>query len=335
MNNLEKISFVYDGTLTSSDGLKKFNSERNNSNDIYIISAREKKDGILEFANNNDIKKENVFATGSNKNKIQKIKQLNIFIHYDNDPEVVENLNGIGVLIGNVKRKEMKNKSESLTDSNEKIDMLKSNIWNNQTDMEKRFFGVKLEKRMDGEFSHQMVVGHAAVFEQLSEDLGGFQERIDKNAFDDVLDNDVRAFFNHDPNHLLARTSSGTLKLSVDEKGLKYEFSVPDTSSGRDLLVSMNRGDINQSSFAFTIDDDTWTQENGMDIRTINKVKRLYDVSAVSIPAYPGANDLAVAQRSFAINKEVKQRKQEEIDLIKRNLLDLNLKILKIKKNEK
>ena len=207
----------------------------------------------------------------------------------------------------------------------------RSNIWTNKNEMEKRFFGVKLEKRMDGESTEQVVVGHAAVFDQLSEDLGGFKERIHKNAFDDVLDNDVRAFFNHDPNHLLARVSSGTLKLSIDEKGLKYEFSVPDTSSGRDLLVSMERGDISQSSFAFTIQDDSWDKENGRDIRTINKVKRLYDVSPVSIPAYPGANDLAVAQRGLAIYNEQKQRKDEEIDLIKRNLLQLKIKILKKK----
>ena len=207
----------------------------------------------------------------------------------------------------------------------------RSNIWTNENEMEKRFYGIKLEKRNDGDLTSQVVVGHAAVFEELSEDLGGFKERIHKNAFDDVLDNDVRAFFNHDPNHLLARVSSGTLKLSIDEKGLKYEFSVPDTSSGRDLLVSMERGDITQSSFAFTIDDDSWNKENGRDIRTINKVKRLYDVSPVSIPAYPGANDLAVAQRGLAIYNEKKQRKDEEIDLIMRNLLELKIKILKKK----
>ena len=220
-------------------------------------------------------------------------------------------------------------------DDNCENEIVRSNIWNNQSDMEKRFYDIKLEKRSKDGKANPVVVGHAAVFNTLNEDQGGFQERIDKNAFDDVLENDVRAFFNHDPNHLLARTSSGTLKLSVDEKGLKYEFSVPDTTSGRDLLVSMERGDISQSSFAFTIDDDSWDQENGVDIRTIKKVKRLYDVSPVSIPAYPGANDLAVAQRGLAINKETKQRKDEEIDLIKRNLLKLNIEILKRKKNEK
>ena len=220
---------------------------------------------------------------------------------------------------------------EEETDEEETEEVERSNIWTNPKQMEKRFYNIKLEKRNDGSKTTPVVVGHAAVFDTLSEDLGGFQERINKNAFDEVLDNDVRAFFNHDPNHLLARVSSGTLKLSVDEKGLKYEFSVPDTSTGRDLLVSMERGDISQSSFAFTIDDDSWDKENGRDIRTINKVKRLYDVSPVSIPAYPGANDLAVAQRGLAIYNEQKQRKDEEIDLIKRNLLELKIKILKKK----
>ncbi len=207
-----------------------------------------------------------------------------------------------------------------------------NNIWNKKTVMEKRYYNIQLEKRnVDGN-SNPVIVGHAAVFGQLSENLGGFQERISPNAFDDVLENDCRCFFNHDPNHLLARTSSGTLRLSVDDKGLKYEFDVPDTTSGRDLLVSMDRGDITQSSFAFTVEDDSWDEENGIDIRTINKVKRLYDVSPVSIPAYPDANDLSVAKRGLAIYNEKQTRKDEEIDLIKRNLLELNIKILKKKR---
>tara|TARA_R100000781_G_scaffold26759_2_gene19854 strand:- start:8787 stop:9569 length:783 start_codon:yes stop_codon:yes gene_type:complete len=208
----------------------------------------------------------------------------------------------------------------------------KSNIWNSKNQMEKRFYNIKLEKRNEGENPQTVVVGHAAVFNTLSEDLGGFREKINPDAFNNVLENDVRAFFNHDPNHLLARVSSGTLRLSVDEKGLRYEFDLPDTSTGRDLLVSMERGDINQSSFAFTIDSDSWDKsDDGMDIRTINKVKRLYDVSPVSIPAYPAANDLSVAQRSLAIHNEQQKKKDEEIDLIKRNLLELNIKILKSK----
>lgn len=198
--------------------------------------------------------------------------------------------------------------------------------------MEKRFYNISVEKRESTETEvAPVIVGHAAIFDTLSDNLGGFQERISPQAFDDVLDNDVRAFFNHDPNHLLARSSSGTLRLSIDEKGLKYEFDVPDTTSGRDLLVSMERGDITQSSFAFTVEQDSWNVENGTDIRTIDKVKRLYDVSPVSIPAYPDADDLSVAQRGLAVHKENEQKKDEEKDLIRRNLLELKLKIIKRK----
>lgn len=207
-------------------------------------------------------------------------------------------------------------------------------IWDNiENIMEKRYYKISVEKRenTDSENTAPVIVGHAAVFNTLSDNLGGFQERISPQAFDDVLNNDVRAFFNHDPNHLLARSKSGTLRLSVDEKGLRYEFDVPDTTSGRDLLVSMERGDVTQSSFAFTVEKDSWNVENGTDIRTIEKVKRLYDVSPVSIPAYPDADDLAVAQRSLAGHKETKLKKDEEIDLIRRNLLDLNIKIKKSK----
>ena len=208
--------------------------------------------------------------------------------------------------------------------------------WNNKDNpQEKRYYNISVEKRENNdEPTRAVVVGHAAVFDTLSENLGGFQERISPKAFDGVLDNDVRAFFNHDPNYLLARSTSGTLRLGVDSTGLKYEFDVPDTTVGRDLLISMERGDVTQSSFAFTVEEDSWNIENGQDIRTINKVKRLYDVSPVSIPAYPDANDLSVAQRSLAIHKETELKKDEEVDLIRRNLLELNIKIIKNKKQK-
>ena len=64
---------------------------------------------------------------------------------------------------------------------------------------------------------------------------------------------------------------------------------MPETSYGKDLAVSMKRGDITQSSFAFTVADDSWDTRDGMDVRTINKVKRLFDVSPVTYPAYPDA----------------------------------------------
>ena len=206
----------------------------------------------------------------------------------------------------------------------------KRDLWdNNKT--EKRFFNI--ETRISKRAKKNIVTGHAAIFGQLSEDLGGFKEKIKVGAFDGVLKNDVRAFFNHDPNFLLARTTSGTLKLAVDKMGLSYSFEVPDTTAGRDLVISMERGDITQSSFAFMVEKDSWSEQDGQEIRTIEKVGRLFDVSPVSIPAYPQANDLVVAKRSrmtykdkTKIRKENEWQKQTDLLKLKINILKRKLK---------
>ena len=206
------------------------------------------------------------------------------------------------------------------------------NVWDKKHTQEKRFFDI--QSRLDSKNGKDVVIGHAAVFNSLSEDLGGFREKIQPGAFDDVLDNDVRAYFNHDPNYLLGRTSAGTLRLSVDEKGLRYELDIPNTTAGRDLKENLRNGNITQSSFAFTIgrDGDSWERnEDGADIRIINKVNRLYDVSPVSLPAYPSANDLALAKRSNLIDKENTRKKQEQ-EYERNSLLNLKINLLKRKK---
>ena len=208
-------------------------------------------------------------------------------------------------------------------------DKKKRTIWDRKDKTEKRFFTIETRVKKKGK--RNVVEGHAAVYGKLSEDLGGFREMIQPGAFDSVLGNDVRAFFNHDPNFLLARTSSGTLRLSTDKKGLKYEFDVPDTTAGRDLLVSMKRGDITQSSFAFQVETDSWKDTSKGEIRTIEKVSRLFDVSPVSIPAYPDTNDLAIAQRSRMINKDKNKMKNERDFEYRMSLLELKINILKRK----
>lgn len=158
---------------------------------------------------------------------------------------------------------------------------------------------VSYDIRLKGEAENsRKVVGYAAMFDKDSENLGGFIERIAPNAFDDALDvSDVRALFNHDDNYVLARTSSGTLNLVVDNNGLRYEFEAPKTTYGDNLLEMLRRGDISQSSFGFTIQEDEWEKRaDGVALRTIKKVKRLYDVSPVTYPAYP---DTTVAVRKL------------------------------------
>ena len=128
--------------------------------------------------------------------------------------------------------------------------------------------------------------GYAAVYNSET-DLGHFREVIKPGAFDGVLDNDVRALINHDPNLILGRTTNGTLELSVDERGLKYRVKLGDQQYAKDFYESVKRGDISQSSFAFTIDKQSWNEERT--VRSVDKVRQLLDVSPVTYPAYAAA----------------------------------------------
>lgn len=140
------------------------------------------------------------------------------------------------------------------------------------------------------------IVGHAAVFNELSEDLGGFREQIARGAFTEALEkDDVRALFNHNPDHVLGRNRAGTLKLAEDAHGLAVDINPPDTGAAADLIVLLERGDVTQMSFAFSIrpNGEDWAKnDDGIWIRTIKRV-RLYDVSPVTYPAYT-STDVAV-----------------------------------------
>lgn len=166
------------------------------------------------------------------------------------------------------------------------------------SNLERRYFDGGLEIRADlkkpGGSTVVGVRGYAAKFNVLSENLGGFREQIMPGAFADVLSDDVRALFNHDPNIILGRTVAGTLRVFQDDTGLGYEVEMPDTPQARSLVTSIERGDVSQSSFAFRVarpDGDEWIEDEktGAITRTIKKFARLYDVSPVTYPAYPDA----------------------------------------------
>jgi hypothetical protein len=136
------------------------------------------------------------------------------------------------------------------------------------------------------------IEGYAAVFNQLSEPIWGFRERIAPGAFARALreDQDVRALMNHDPNFVLGRSKSGTLEMDEDTKGLHFTCELPDTQAARDLHTLISRGDIDQCSFAFRVTKQTWIDERDADgnmstIRELNDLD-LFDVSAVTYPAY-------------------------------------------------
>jgi uncharacterized protein len=170
-------------------------------------------------------------------------------------------------------------------------------------EIEKRTFSFTCEERK--------MQGHAAVFNQET-DLGWMKEKIEPGAFkSSIKKDDIRALFNHDPNYVLGRSTSGTLKLSEDDIGLKIGIDPPDTQFARDLAVSIERGDINQMSFAFQVLEEEWIrgEKKEPDKRILKKVK-LFDVSPVTYPAYEGTD---IAMRSHeAWQKQIEAEKKPE-----------------------
>jgi len=171
-----------------------------------------------------------------------------------------------------------------------------------------------VEPRANGQAA---IVGYAAVYNRLSLDLGGFREEILPGAFDRILNRqrgkaDVVALFNHDSNIVLGRTSSGTLELSSDEKGLRYVVTPP--ASRDDVIELIRRRDVAGSSFAFTVSPsgERFRQtDEGKTIRQIREVKGLYDVGPVLTPAYP-ASSATVAMRSYQAWLAQQEQEQQE-----------------------
>ena len=158
--------------------------------------------------------------------------------------------------------------------------------------------------RSDGD-KPAKIVGYAALFNSLSQDLGGYREKISPGAFKRTLSEgaDVRARFNHDSNIILGRTTAGTLRLKEDDKGLSIEIDPPDTQAARDLMVSMERGDITQMSFAFWPTAKPKIEKSGGEwIRTLSEVA-LTDVAIVAYPAYLSTN--AEVRSSCAIRDKM------------------------------
>ena len=168
-----------------------------------------------------------------------------------------------------------------------------------EPNLETRVFSSAELRMTKGDDGVPRFEGYAAVFNKWSEDLGGFREKIAPKAFTRALkDSDTRALFNHDSNYVLGRTTSKTLDIQQDNKGLRFSVIPPDTQWARDLGVSMERGDITQCSFGFVLAEngDEWREKDGAVTRTIKDVQSLADVSVVTYPAYP---DTTVALRSM------------------------------------
>ena len=161
--------------------------------------------------------------------------------------------------------------------------------------IERRNFNLSELRAITDEKGLRKITGYAAVFNSPA-DIGWFREKIEPGAFGaSIGQDDIRALWNHDSNFVLGRNKSGSLMLVEDLHGLKIEIDPPDTQWARDLMVSMERGDVSQMSFGFQTLTDKWEMVDGKDVRTLVKV-RLFDVSPVTYPAYP---DTEVGLRSL------------------------------------
>lgn len=169
---------------------------------------------------------------------------------------------------------------------------MEKRIVNNEIEIRCIVSDLRIEQR-DETTASRTIAGYAAKFESWSEPImGWFREKIARGAFDECDLEDVIMCFNHRDDAILARTTSGTLQLEVDDIGLRFLFEAPNTTLGNDILELVRRGDVSKCSFRFGVKQDEWVyadEQNGLatDERTILKFSRVVDVALVVFPAYP------------------------------------------------
>jgi HK97 family phage prohead protease len=171
--------------------------------------------------------------------------------------------------------------------------------------IERRVMGTLelFESRRGGKDQPTKLTGYAALFNKPTELFPGLREKIAPGAFSRTLAEkaDVRALVDHDPSKIIGRTKSKTLRLDENSKGLKVEIKPADTQAGRDILKSVERGDVDQMSFGFRTVKDEWEDhKDGTATRTLVDVD-LFDVSPVTFPAYA---DTTIAARSLELRRQ-------------------------------
>lgn len=173
---------------------------------------------------------------------------------------------------------------------------------------ERRMIDAPVEFREDGEAKY--FEGMAVPFGQVT-DLGYFTEEISRDAFSEVINDDVRGLFNHDPDVVLGRSKSGTMTLSISDKGVFYRIKYnPNDPDHVRVMEKVKRGDVSQSSYAFTVKDETWGKRDGKPHREINKIQRWYDVAPVTYPANPNTT---VGKRSLEnIQRETEEKQKQD-----------------------
>jgi len=179
---------------------------------------------------------------------------------------------------------------------------------------------VAITRRDDGTAT---ITGYASVFYREGEPGTEYRlfdtvyERIAPGAFERAIDeDDVRALFNHDSNFVLGRNAAGTLRLTEDSVGLRYEIEPPDTEQARGVLASVERGDVSGSSFAFIPTRTKISEEEGRTVREIRAVE-LFDVGPVTYPAYPATTSGVRGVDAEAIRAEIRNHQATGADLVR------------------
>lgn len=162
------------------------------------------------------------------------------------------------------------------------------------------------------------VEGYALLFNVPSDGLD-IEEIIEPRSLDGVIEkSNVFALLNHDERRgILARSKKGegTLSLTVDGKGLRYRFDAPRTALGDELLEYLKRGEVTESSFAFTVAEDVWEKKGETWKRTIKKIDELYDVSPVYDAAYSKTTVYMRGKEQVEAEMEKQDREQREREL--------------------
>lgn len=189
-----------------------------------------------------------------------------------------------------------------------------------KNDREYRAFNIEKRKKNEEAEASFLVAGYASTFEEytLGENAGEiYRERIEPTAFDEADMSDVVFLLDH-TGRVYARTKNDTVKLTVDDKGLYTETDLSKTAAARGVYEDIEAGNYSQMSFAFTVADDnfivTTEDEKTVYTRVINRIKKVYDISAVGFPANP-TTDIGVATRAAfdgAIESYKAERLKEE-----------------------
>ena len=196
--------------------------------------------------------------------------------------------------------------------------------------LETRFLNTNMSVRAsdDGE-KGQLLEGRGVPFNELSEDLGGFRERISPGAFD--LDQTIKSFWSHDTSLILGSTKSNTLRLQERSDGIHFTLDLPDTTTGKNAFESIQRGDVDGVSWGMFVHEDRIDQVDGQVIRTVLRGD-LIEISPVAFPAYSQTDVSAELRSRIAALQNAEESPSEDepaethnVDILERELELLEL----------